>query len=292
MTDQYELADKLKKQFRGRGAAVAGMQATSTSELLKRAESGKDPNENVAEEAFRENYTAQHPGTNPNPNPGAKSGASRPAQGRPDVKKTTAQSRPNPNRSAGRGDSVNDRVNEEIAHQNHVPYQGKKPGNTSSRTNAKKTKKNAQPKVKGGHKSKRKNEPIQPDTEITVKRGNFPIAFLALCLIGLVIVFSIVQSFAKVYQTSSRISHMESDLEALKEEAAGLELKLDEKNDIRTIRDIAVGDLGMAEEDSLQRRFVSISDGERIEVLDAGEDSTGTGGVLFSAWAAFLERFR
>ena len=54
MTDEYALADKLKQQFRGRGAAVSGMRATSTSELMHRAEMGRDPGENVSEEAFRE----------------------------------------------------------------------------------------------------------------------------------------------------------------------------------------------------------------------------------------------
>ncbi|MBR5741649.1 MAG: hypothetical protein IKX91_03760, partial [Firmicutes bacterium] len=110
--------------------------------------------------------------------------------------------------------------------------------------------------------------------------------------IGVIIVFSVVESFARVYQTSSRISRLESNLAELKEEAGRLKLKLDEKNDIRNIRDIAIGDLGMAEEDSLQRRFVSISDGERIEILAAEEETPSPGGVLFSALDALTEPFR
>ena len=52
----YVLADKLKRQFRGRGADLSGMRASSTSELMRRAEMGYDPRENCAEQAFRESY--------------------------------------------------------------------------------------------------------------------------------------------------------------------------------------------------------------------------------------------
>ena len=52
----YRLADKLKKEFHGRGADLNGMQASSTSELMRRAGMGGDPRVNCSEEAFRENY--------------------------------------------------------------------------------------------------------------------------------------------------------------------------------------------------------------------------------------------
>ena len=52
----YRLANKLKREFYGRGQHLSGMQASSTSELMKRAEMGKDPRVNCSEEAFRENY--------------------------------------------------------------------------------------------------------------------------------------------------------------------------------------------------------------------------------------------
>ena len=115
-----------------------------------------------------------------------------------------------------------------------------------------------------------------------------------MCLIAVALLFSIVESFAEVYQISSSISRKEAELAALKETVAGLELKLDEKNDIRTIRSIAVGELGMAEEDSMQRRFVSVSGGERIEILEAPEEDkqSSPGGVLFSSLNEFFDRFR
>jgi hypothetical protein len=106
MTEEYALADKLKQQFRGRGASVSGMRATSTSELMHRAEMGRDPGENVSEEAFRElngnpsrekSYRSAAPHRNPEP-------------------EGAAPSRPRPQASR-RSD-----VNEQIAGRGHIPY--------------------------------------------------------------------------------------------------------------------------------------------------------------------------
>ena len=58
MAADYPLADELKSEFRDRGAAVSGMQASTTSELMHRAEMDHIPyNERVnlaqGEEATR-----------------------------------------------------------------------------------------------------------------------------------------------------------------------------------------------------------------------------------------------
>ena len=275
MTDEYALADKLKNQFRGRGAAVSGVRATSTSELMHRAEMGKDPRENVAEEAFRETVAEKK----------------RPAG---------AARQPSANAYAGvRRAGTARSVDEEIAGRGHIPYaSANRPADPKAREKARKAAAKAARKREKARRrqERRRASEASAAREIEVKRGSLPVAFLALCLVALVVIFSIVESFAKVYQTQNRISRMETELEELKDTAAGLRLKLEEKNDIRTIREIAVGELGMAEEDSQQRRFVSISDGERIEILEEPDSGNSPGGVLFSSIASslgsFFERFR
>ena len=54
----YQLAEKMKSRFSGRGAAVSGMRASTTSELMKRAQMGGDPSVNCSELDFR-NRAAQ-----------------------------------------------------------------------------------------------------------------------------------------------------------------------------------------------------------------------------------------
>ena len=60
--NEYTLGDKMKKQFSARGAAIRGMSASSTSELLNRAKMGHDPRVNCSEEAFFENYKSHKSG--------------------------------------------------------------------------------------------------------------------------------------------------------------------------------------------------------------------------------------
>ncbi len=277
--DEYALADKLKKEFRGRGASVSGMRATSTSELMHRAEMGRDPGENVSEEAFRELHA------NPSREKTYRSEIPPRRQG----PQRTAPSRPaSSGQRGGRSD-----VNEQIAGRGHIPY-NPAPAAPMSPKEARKTAKRREKERR--KREKQREEAAARSSEIVVTRGNFPVAFLALCLVAIVVIFSLVESFAKVYQTQNRISGMQAELEELRETADGLRLKLDEKNDIRTIRDIAVGELGMTEEESLQRRFVSISDGERIELLESEGSGENPGGVLFSSAFSslrdFFERFR
>ena len=307
MAEEFALADQLKSEFRGRGADVSGMRASSTSELMHRAEMGRDPRVSVAEEAFRENYRARQNvrGTAPSRPPRASvprtgNGADGQSSGNGGYRPSSGASRPP--RTAGTANApqrapARDTLSEEIA------------GRGRARQRAAQGERNrtAEPAASRGTGAKKNRLRVEQTRaakkraaaaagnrteEIEVQRGAFPVAIVALTLIAVLIIFSIVESLAQVYQTSSEIARMKAELEALKETAAGMELKLDEKNDIRNIRSIAVGELGMAEEDSMQRRFVSVSGGERIEILEAeGDDSAQAGGVLFSSLGKSVSRF-
>ena len=125
---------------------------------------------------------------------------------------------------------------------------------------------------------------ITPEVEIKVKRKPISPMFLAVLLISTVLIMFLVISISEVYQTTNRISKMSNELEVLKQETEDLRLQLDEKNDIRTIETIATQKLGMTKEDSLQRRYISLSDGERIDVLEAPEEENAPGGVLLSSF--------
>ena len=323
MADEFAFANQLKSEFRGRGADVSGMQATSTSELMHRAEMGRDPRENVSEEAFRENYRARRTQNGPqnapsrppvggtNYYPGTAGRGSNeasktfPQAQSPGTRAPRGQTASYPSgsgtRTAGRGRiPERDTLSEEIAERGRARQRAAEgvsgraaSGSAGAKQFAPKVKKI---RVEQTRAAKRRAAAAASASggqaeEIELKRGSFPVVLIALTLIAVLIIFTIVESFAKVYQTSSEIARMKAELAALQEEEAGLALKLDEKNDIRTIREIAVGELGMAEEDSMQRRFVSVSGGERIEVLEAEEDTANAGGVLFSSLGESVSRF-
>ena len=332
MAEQYPLADQLKSEFRGRGAAVSGMQATPTSELMHRAEMGEDPRVNVAEEAFRESYRARQYASSSAPSrpprasrpaadgSGGMNGADNPMGPIHIPRRSPADVSSHPSRpaySARRGTTPDpqaqgtapsraasyrfsqtggrDTLSEEIAGAGRARHRASEAREEQPEEKISGSKKKEKIRVRRTRAARRKAAaPAQGNEEIEVQKGSFPVMFVAVCLIAVALLFSIVESFAEVYQISSSISRKEAELAALRETAAGLELKLDEKNDIRTIRNIAVGELGMAEEDSMQRRFVSVSGGERIEILEAAEEEKNDtpGGVLFSSLTRLFDRFR
>lgn len=251
---EYVLADKLKKEFKGRGEEIRGMRATSTSELMRRAEMGRDPRENCAEQAFRENYYSHINGRRAPAAQYNKSGTNT----------TYAQKKRPVNSAPARGNVK-------------AP---KTAAASASSANAKKsgagTKKKTTAKAAAGLK-------INPENEIRVKRKMISPVFIALLAAFTVIIMFLVMEISNVYKAANEISELEGRLKTMQTEADELELKLEAKNDIREIEKIATTQLGMAKEDTLQRRYISISDGERIEILDSGEEEDSSGGVLLSS---------
>ncbi len=256
----YALGDKLKREFRGRGADVKGMRATSTPELMRRAAMGKDPRENCAEAAFRESYSSRKSGTNGN-RAGNYSGYSSP-------------------RTAGTKNAA------------YGTKSGTKrnPASSASRNNPKSRANTAAGKKKSAYDDE-VPEKVTPAAEVRVKHKKLSPVFLACLLVGTIMVTFMITEISSVYKAANDVAQLENDIEELKAEAAELELKLEEKNDIREIEKIATTKLGMAKEDSLQRRYVSLSDGERIELIDTGEDENQSLGVMLSSVFESIGRF-
>ncbi len=133
--------------------------------------------------------------------------------------------------------------------------------------------------------------------EIRVERKRIPAGFLLILAFCTVMVMLIIMSISQIYQASRDISKLEKEAAALHETIDELELKLDEKNDIRLVEQMATAGLGMVKEDSLQRKYISLSDGERIDLIETSEDADEQGGgtMLSSVFAVFgdlLEYFK
>ena len=265
----YVLADKLRNRFVNRGADVNGMRASSTEELMRRAEMGRDPRENCAEQAFRENYREYK--NTPN---------------RVDYSsRSYAESRTGSGYSRGAQNNRRAENRAYTAQQSRTYESGAKRsaprGYESGRARTEST-----PRTRAKASAKAKNDgrvKIAPSEEIREKKKLISPVFLACLLAGTVMVMFLVTEISNVYRAAGEVSTLENELSATQREIDELELKLDEKNDVRTIEKIATEELGMTKEDTLQRRYVSISDGERIEVLDSGEEEKTAGGVVLSS---------
>lgn len=265
----YVLADKLRNRFVNRGADVNGMRASSTEELMRRAEMGRDPRENCAEQAFRENYREYK--STPNRVDYSSGGY---ASGR--TGNGYSRAAHNSRRAESRAYSApQNRTRESGAGKSAPRGYGSKDARAENKSRARvKTYARAKKDVRVA---------IAPSEEIREKKKLLSPVFLACLLVGTVMVMFLVTEISNVYRAAGEVATLENELSAAQREIDELELKLDEKNDIRTIERIATQKLAMTKEDTLQRRYVSISDGERIEVLDSGEEEKTAGGVVLSS---------
>ena len=239
-----ELAEKLRREYRNRGASLRGISATSTEELMNRAQRGRNPKVNVSEQAFAESvykrasgYTGERSRRNAgNSRTGVRTGTAGASM-----------------RNTGTAN----------------------PGKTVPRTEM-------------------FRESVPERQEILVEKKRFPLTFLLLLSFVTVMIMMIILSIAQIYQTTDEISALENQIRTLQTTAAELELKIEEKNDIRIIEQIATDRLGMVKEDSVQKKYVSLSDGERIELIEetSGENvEGGFGSMLSSIWTAFGDFF-
>lgn len=234
------LAEKLRREYRGRGEDLRGVGAASTEELMHRAAMGRDPRVNVSEEAFEQRLHERE------------RSFTYPQNARPRNRYTNYQ-RGNPHRRAAGG---------------YMP-QGM-PHRISGN---------------GADKQHRRNPETKTHMEATapretrVARRTLPPFFVLLLTFMTVMVLLIVFSIAQIYKTTDEIGDLKSQLSTLQTTAAELELKIEEKNDIRTIEKIATEELGMVKEDSVQKKYVSLSDGEHIDLVEEVEQDTANDGL-------------
>ena len=247
--NNYALAEKMKDRFGNRGSAVDGMQASSTAELMRRAEREHNPRGNVAEQAFRENY-----------------------------------------------------VRHEAGRQSGTGYRAYQTQTGRTRSTAQASVKQGRPKSapKAAPKSAPeptivRPEPITPIVEMQAEKKPFPKMFLMLLLLASVMIMALVMGISDIYRTQNEIAALEKQLAELEETAEQLEIRLDDKNDVKTIESMASQRLGMVKEEYVQKEYISLSDGERIELIETAEEETAGGVMLssvFSALGDFFERFK
>jgi len=133
--------------------------------------------------------------------------------------------------------------------------------------------------------------------EIAVEKKKIPLGFLIGLAFCTLMIMLIVLSMARIYQTKREITRLEQDITSMMAVIDGLELELDEKNDIRLIEQMATSSLGMVKEDSVRRKYISLSDGERVELIEADDAPAeeGMGTMLssfFSSFGDFFEYFK
>ena len=275
--NNYRLAEKLRCEYRNRGASLKGVQATSTSELMARAQMGRDPKVNVSAEAFEDRLHGRefNYGAGRQQMPGQRTGVGQNSGGQ----RQSAGGQRKTSPSSGYASR---------------PGQGRAQANP--RTEQKQHKNPREEELRRVRFAEA-DEEEDVFEEIKVERKKMPKTFLIVLALSTIMIMLIIMSVAQIYQTTQEVSMLEDTIENLKETIDDLELKLDEKNDIRLIEQMATTEMGMVKEDSLQRKYISLSDGERVDLIEApnAAEEGGAGTMLssiFSVFSDFLEYFK
>ena len=110
--------------------------------------------------------------------------------------------------------------------------------------------------------------------EVKVAKNRISFSFVMILLIATCMLMAVIFSFAQVSRSTGELSDAKSRLEALKAEEKELNFALEQKNDIRLVEQIATERIGMVKEGSVEKRFISMSAGDYIELEDTGSAKT------------------
>lgn len=241
------LCDRLKQQFANRcSTAVARYEAPATSEMIRRVQRGLDPYENA-----------------PNPLTETRTNTA-PARRSETARKAQVQSAPQKKAASKVAVGTNEKT-APAKRETAVSSVSAEMKRVRSAAAAAKT-----AKAKAGVE------------EVRVARAPFPFAALITVTIFTVILLSVLYTFAQNYELAGEIASLEAQHEALLAEEAALSLQLGERDDIRIIEDIAVNQIGMVKNDLVENRFVSVSGGNRVEVMQSEEEEDEKNENIFS----------
>jgi hypothetical protein len=76
-----------------------------------------------------------------------------------------------------------------------------------------------------------------------------------------------------MHETSGEIAEMQEDLRAMQTIADDLQIKLDDKNDLELIEDIAINKYGMIKLDDSNSKFLRLNGMDTIERFDTNSDN-------------------
>lgn len=131
----------------------------------------------------------------------------------------------------------------------------------------------------------------QKAAEIKLTKKPFPKGAMLSALLCTVMLLVMLFSYAQVYEMNRTISRQRSAGEALVDEAEKLQVELELKDDIRTIERIATEEIGMVKSDRVDTRYISVSGGERIDVIESPEDQTEGVNMFTTLLSAIGENF-
>ncbi len=251
------LCDRLQREFRGRGIGAAHVQTESTSEMIRRIQMGLDPYENAPDPSKPTvSYVVSAP-------------RRQSAQGQ---RKSVSQAQP----AAG----VKNTAQMKAAPQQKQTVQARPAAKVKS-VSADAARRRSAAAAAVRSKEKRRNDEVKI-------HAPFPYAAVTMLSVFTVMFMVLLFSFAQNYELTSEISALENQARELVKLEKELSVQLEERDDIRVIENIAVNELGMVKNDLVEKRYVSISGGDRVELTENTEEETVPESGIFSTMLSAL----
>lgn len=124
--------------------------------------------------------------------------------------------------------------------------------------------------------------------EIKVARQKMPWQFILGVAIAFVLLLSMVFSFAQISEANAALAGVKSQIKDTQAQAEKIRVLIEERNDLTEIERIAVEEYNMVKEDSVQKKYIYISDGDRVVLENEEETETNRlSGMLSGVSSAF-----
>lgn len=127
--------------------------------------------------------------------------------------------------------------------------------------------------------------------EHRVKSSPFPFAYVTLVVVCAIMAMVLIMSHSEVSEYESMIDNLQIKQASLEDTADKLELELEKRDDIRTIENIAVGQIGMVNSDVATTKYITVSAEDRVEILREEEETEGGLSALLSALGEGIGKF-
>lgn len=108
-----------------------------------------------------------------------------------------------------------------------------------------------------------RTEPTVRTVAATTK-VNFPYSVVFLSLICALLFFYMIFNYVQINERTSSVSDLKADIATLSFEAEELNTKLDRKNDLNLIEEIATEKLGMVKIDEITKKYITMDPGDTI----------------------------
>ena len=130
------------------------------------------------------------------------------------------------------------------------------------------------------------------EERIVTNRRSIPVGAIVLALVFAILLMVIIYSFSQVNEIKNEISEMSAAQSTLMQTRDELSLELEMRDDIRLIRQIATEKLGMVSSDAVESKYVSVSGGDRIELVASDPETNASADSLFSLFAGRLSALK